>query len=340
MQSTNFPPLQSANNQTVSPASTAATSLVPEEEREPLTDPVLELQGLYLLQGDDSSARARLSGSAFLTRNLLVGGALDLVTGPDLTNDDGVQLTELYLATAFPGAPELRFRFGQLDLTSYFDRNSFAKDAARDFFNATFQTNPALIAGANVTASRPAGLVQWNITDDIAFSSSVFSSDPDISDFALDGFAAEASFRTGDLIVRGTYISSEDSEFQGTGDRLESYGVNAEWFIPTMNIGLFGRYGELRNTENGFDADTYSLGINAFDVFMDDDRLGLAYGRNLETDFDDDTDADVLELFYDFELLPNIRTAFSIQQRNSFSETFAGFRIRTDLDLTPSIFAD
>lgn len=328
-----------ATTQGVSPISTAATPLI-DAPQAPLTEPNLDLQGLYILEGDDSSARARLSGSAFLTRYLLVGGALDLVTGPDLTNDDGVQLTELYLATALPGAPGLRFRFGQLDLTSYFDRNSFAKDASRDFFNATFQTNPALIAGANVTASRLAGLVQWNITDDLAFSGAVFSSDPDVADFALNGFAAEASFRTGDLIVRGTFISSEDTEFQSTGDRLESYGVNAEWFLPDLNIGLFGRYGKLNNSENDFEADTYSIGLNALDVFMDNDRLGVAYGRNLETDFDDDTNPDVFEVFYDFELLPNLRTGFSIQQRNSFSETYAGFRIRSDIDLTPSVFAD
>ena len=39
-----------------------------------LPDPRLDIQGLYVLQGDRSSARARLSGDAFLTPNLLVGG--------------------------------------------------------------------------------------------------------------------------------------------------------------------------------------------------------------------------------------------------------------------------
>jgi hypothetical protein len=327
------------SSQTVPPSSTTATNLAVDIPREPITGPDLDLQGLYILQGDNSSARARVSGSAFLTPNLLVGGVLDVVTGPDLTNDDGLQLTELYLAASIPGVPGLRLRFGQLDLTSYFDRNSFAKDASRDFFNSTFQTNPALIAGANVTASRPAGLVQWSITDDIAFSGAVFSSDADIGEFALNGFAGEASFRAGDLIVRGTFISSEDSEFQGTGDRLESYGVNAEWFIPNLNIGLFGRYGHLENTESDLEADTYSFGLNALDVFMDDDRLGVGYGRNLEVNEGDDN-PDVLEIFYDFELLPNIRTGFTLQPRNSFSETYSGFRIRTDIDLTPSVFAD
>ena len=317
--------------------STTATNLAVDNAREPLTDPRLNLQSLYVLQGDDSSARARVEGAAFLTPNLLVGGSLDVVTGPDLTNDDGLQLTELYVATSLPGAPGLRFRFGQLDLTSYFDRNSFAKDIGRDFFNSTFQTNPALFAGANVTASRPAGLVQWAVTDDIAVSAGIFSSDSDISDFALDGFAGEVSFRTGNLIVRGTFLSSEDTEFQGTGDRLEAYGLNAEWFIPSLNLGFFGRYGQVENTSTGFEDDTFSFGLNALDIFMDNDRLGLAYGENLEISAEDGDTPDVLELFYDFELLPNIRAGFTFQQRNSFTESFAGFRIRGDLDLSPRL---
>lgn len=317
---------------------TTAAPLMPPERNTPLTEPNLDFQGLYVVQGDDSSARARLNGSAFLTPHLFVGGVLDWVTGPDLTNDDGLQLTELYLAGSVPGAPGLRFRFGQLDLTSYFDRNSFSKDIGRDFFNSTLQTNPALFAGANVTASRPAGLVQWAITDDIAVSASVFSSDSDIGEFALDGFAGEVSVRTGNLIVRGTFLSSEDTEFLETGDRLEAYGVNAEWFIPSLNLGVFGRYGRVENDSASFDADTFSVGINALDVFMDDDRLGLAYGRDLEFADDDDTTPDVLEFFYDFKVLPNLRAGFTFQQRNSLSESFAGFRIRSDLDLTPNLF--
>lgn len=300
-----------------------------------LPEPNLDIQGLYVIQGDNSSARARISGDAFLTPNLLVGGALDLVTGPDLTNRDGVQLTELYLATSVPGAPGLRFRLGQLDLTSYFDRNSFSKDISRDFFNAVFQTNPALIAGANATASRPGGLVQWAVTDDITLNAAVFSSAANITDFALDGFAGEVAFRTGDVILRGTFLTSRDTEFQNTGGRLDAYGVNAEWFIPQVNLGLFGRYGQLNNSGSGFSGDSYSFGLNLFDVFMEDDRLGLGYGRNLSTAAVNGRTPDALELFYDFELMPHLRLGFTFQQRDQFQESFAGFRIRSDFNLLP-----
>jgi hypothetical protein len=312
-----------------------AAGVVALEGVPPLPDPTLNLQGLYVLQGDRSSARARLSGDAFLTPNLVVGGALDLATGPDLTARDGVQLTELYLATAVPGAPGLRFRLGQLDLTSYFDRNSFAKDIARDFFNAALQTNPAVIGGANATASHPGGLVQWAITDDIALNAAVFSSAADITDFALDGFAGEVSFRTGDLILRGTLATSRDTAFQGTGGRLDGYGLNAEWFIPQANLGLFGRYGYLNNRGSGLSEDTFSLGVNLLDVFMADDRLGLGYGRSLSTAVVDGRSSDVLELFYDFELMSNLRIGFTIQQRDQFRESYAGFRLRSDWNLLP-----
>ena len=306
----------------------------------PITPPNLDLQALYVLQGDNSSARARLSGEAFLTPNLLVGGALDLVTGPDLTNDDGVDLTELYLAASVPGAPGLRFRLGQLDLTSYFDRNSFAKDIGRDFFNSNFHTNPALISGANATASRPGGLVQWSVTDDIALNAAVFSSASDITDFALDGFASEVGFRTGNLILRGTFLTARDTQFQGSGGRLDSYGINAEWFIPEVNIGLFGRYGHLNNSGTGFSGDTYSFGLNALDVFMENDRLGLGYGRNLDTTVAEGATPDVLELFYDFEVTPHLRLGFTWQQRDQLQESYAGFRVRGDLDVLPQRSAE
>jgi hypothetical protein len=324
-------PMTAPNLPISEPLPTSA-ALASDNLNQPLTERNLNLQGLYILQGDRSSARARLSGDTFLTPNLLVGGALDIVTGPDLTNSDGIQLTELYLATAVPGVPGLRFRLGQLDLTSYFDRNSFAKDTARDFFNSTFHTNPALIAGANATASRPAGLVQWAVNDDINLSAAVFSSAANITDFALDGFAGEIGFRTGDLILRGTFLTGRDTQFQGTGDRLDAYGVNAEWFIPQANLGLFGRYGRL-NSSGGFSGDTYSLGLNVLDVFMEDDRLGLAYGRNLPNTSVNGVTPDVLEVFYDFEALPNIRMGFTFQQRNQLRESYAGFRIRGDLNL-------
>lgn len=335
-------PLTSAptNSSAIAQAPTTAAALTAAQPRGPITDPSLTLQGLYVLQDGQSSARARLNGAAFLTPSVLVGGTLDVVSGPDLTSADGVQLTELYVATSLPGVPGLRFRLGQLDLTSYFDRNSFAKDISRDFFNSTFQTNPALIGGANATASRPAGLVQWAINDDLAISAAAFSSSSNITDFALDGFAGEVDFRTGNLIVRGTFLTSRDTQFQGTGDRLDSYGLNAEYFLPSANIGFFGRYGHLNNSNTGFSSDTFSLGLNALDVFMDKDRLGLAYGRNLETDLQDGRNPDVLEVFYDFEVMPNIRAGFTFQQRNSFTESFAGFRIRGDLDLAPSLSLD
>lgn len=328
-----LPPAQPATP--VSPVP-APTTVVPVETiREPLTEPSLEAQGLALVQDGEFSSRARLNGSAFLTPNLLVGGTVDFVNGPNLTNDDGLQITELYVAGSVPGAPGLRFRVGQLDLTSYFDRNSFAKDISRDFFNDTFQTNPALFAGANVTASRPAALAQWAVNDDVTLTASAFSSDADISNFDLNGFAGEASVRTGNLIVRGTFLSSEDTDFQGTGERLEAYGVNAEWFVPSWNIGFFGRYGFVNNTATDFDDDTFSIGLNALDVFMDKDRLGLAYGNNLDISTDDDTNPDVLEVFYDFEIRPNLRAGFSFQQRDSLSESFLGFRIRGNLGILP-----
>lgn len=322
-----------------------------------LTPPNLTFQGVYLYQGDQTSARARLFGVYPLTPNAIVGATLDLTTGRAFTDtpDNGFNITELYFATSPRDIPNLRFVVGQIDLTSYFDRNSFAKDGASQFFNAVFQTNPAL--SATGIASRPGALVNFSLNDNIEAKAAVFSSSRGLGDFALDGFAGELGIRYGNLIVRGTYAtdrdSGSDSGFQEIfqisrgggqtgllrGDREQAYGVNAELFIPSLRMGVFGRYGRYNNLDLGEGGDTFSAGITFLDLITRDDRLGLAYGRALSNDQlrrqSGADNPDVLELFYDFRLLPNLRVGFSIQERNNFSETIAGVRVKTEFDVTP-----
>ncbi len=321
------------------------------------TPPTLQLQGVYVLQGDDSSARARVSTTYPLTPQILFGGTLDLTSGNAFSDspEDGLSINELYIATAPRDLPNLRFVLGQLDLTSYFDRNSFAKDGASQFFNPVFQTNPALTAAS--IGSRPGALVNWSVTDDLEARAAVFSSARSIGDFSLDGFAGEVGFRVGNAIIRGTYATARETGSGGgfrevfqvdrgdgqtgllRGDRQESYGVNAEIFVPALNMGIFGRYGRYENLDLGLGGDTYSGGLNFFDVLNNNDRLGVAYGRGLSNEqlrrAANDRIPDVLEVFYDFPLLSNLRLGLTYQQLNEFSESIAGLRIRTEFDVTP-----
>jgi hypothetical protein len=329
-------------------AATSSSALV-------LGTPYIQLQGAYVLQGDESSARARATVLYPSSPNLLFGATVDLAGGEAFGNADGfgLDLTELYATFLPPGTSGLRFTAGLMDLTSYFDRNSFAKDVVTHFFNPVFQTNPALSAAG--LSSRIGAMAVWNPTDNVDVRATVFSSNRDLSEFALDAFAGEVGFRAGNLILRGTYVSAEDpgsgdgfEEIFGIdrgdvfgvqeGDREEAFGLNAEYFIPEINLGLFARYGHYTNQDVDESADTYSFGINLLDLFMPDDRLGLAYGRGLSNDElrrdRDDEVPDVLELFYDFRLSPNLRAGATIQQRNEFSETVFGFRVRADLDVT------
>jgi len=306
-----------------------------------LTQPSLTLQGVAIYEADEFSARARVSGLYPLSPRVVVGGTVDVIAGEeDITalGDEGVDINELYVAVAPESLPSLRFIVGQVDLTSYFDRNSFAKDGATQFFNDIFQTNPAL-AAANI-GSRPGVVVNWSLNDNIEARVAGFSSSESIGDFQLDGFAGELGFRVGNAILRGTYVSSRDTDLSDAfdSDRLESYGVNAEVFVPDLNLGLFARYGQLVSRGEDFEVDTYSLGLSVLDLFMQDDRLGLAYGRNLSDVASrnaNDPVPDALELFYDFPVLPNLRLGFTLQQIDDFSDTIAGVRVRTDFDLTP-----
>jgi len=324
------------------------------KEIDPLA-PTLNFQGVYLYQ-DDSSARARLTGVYPVSPNAMFGGTVDLTTGNGFSDSPGggLQLSELYFTGSLPSLPSLRLTTGLVDLTSYFDRNSFAKDATTHFFNPVFQTNPALAATG--ISSRPALLLNWDVTDNIQARVAAFSSYRNLGDFAVDGFASEAAFRLGNGIIRGTFASDRDAgrnsgfkEVYGisrgngsTGllpsDRENSYGINGEYFIPQIKMGLFGRYGWYENTSLGMGGDTYSLGLNFLDLFRQDDRLGLGYGRDLSNDSLRSRIGakvpDVWELFYDLRVFPNLRAGVTLQVRNEFSDVVAGFRVKTDWDLS------
>jgi len=320
-----------------------------------LRQPSLQFQGVYITQGSDTTARARVTGIYPLSSQAVVGATLDLTSqgsSLDDSRNDGLNINELYLATSLAGVPNLRFVIGQIDLTSYFDRNSFAKDGASQFFNPVFQTNPALAATG--ISSRTSLLVDWSVTDNIEAKAAVFSSANKIGDFTLDGFAGEIGIRYGNAIIRGTYTTDRDA---GVGDsflesysiprgdnqfgtqkndREEAYGLNAEVFIPNLKLGLFGRYGRYENRTLGEGANTYVLGASLLDTFTPDDRLGVAYGRPLSNDSLRRGDRpDVLEVFYDFKFLDNLRLGFSIQERDNFSDTVFGIRVKSEFDLTP-----
>nr|RNJ69619.1 MAG: porin [Leptolyngbya sp. IPPAS B-1204] len=345
---------QSANDVDRSNADRRNELLTPASRRsQDLGEPLVQVQGVYTLQGEESSARGRVSASYAISPNLLVGGTID-VTGGDAFSDSpetGFDLNELYVAVSPTEVPNLRFIVGMLDLTSYFDRNSFAKDAATQFLNPVFQSNPALAAAG--LGSRPAILLNWSVADPLEIKIAGFSSDRDLADFALDGFAGEIGLRFQNLILRGTYITGrdagQDSGFQEifqiargdqfglrSGDREAAYGLNAEYFIPEINLGLFARYGWYENLELDRGGTTYSVGVNLLDLFMPYDRLGLAYGQQLSNadlrrDRGDDY-PDVWELFYDFRITPNLRAGVTVQSFDQFSETIGGFRIRADFD--------
>jgi hypothetical protein len=319
--------------------------------------PTLTLQGVVINQGD-TSARARLSGIYPISPNALVGGSVDLSTGDSLSVAPGgglqLQLNELYFTGSLPSLPSLRMSVGLLDLTSYFDRNSFAKNAETHFFNSVFQTNPALSAAG--IGSRPAVLLNWDVTDNLQARTAAFSSHRNLGDLGINAFAGEVAFRAGNAIIRGTYASDRDAERNNgfkeiygiprdngetgvlSSDRENSYGINAEYFIPEIKMGLFGRYGRYENTGVDQGGDTYSLGLNFLDLFMQDDRLGFGYGRDLSNNEmrrkDGNKVPDVWELFYDFRVSPYLRAGVTLQARDEFSDVTAGFRVKTEFDLT------
>lgn len=320
--------------------------------KDPLA-PTLTFQGGFITQGE-TGARARLTGAYPVSPNLMFGGTVDLTTGEGFsdTAGTGLDITELYVTTSLPSYPNLRLTAGLVDLTSYFDRNSFAKDSLTHFFHPVFQTNPALARTG--IGSRPAVLLNWDITDNFNARAAAFSSSRNLGELAVDGFAGELAYRFDNGIIRGTYASDRDDQRNGfqeiygiprsngsfgprTSDRESSYGINAEYYIPEIKMGLFGRYGHYQNTTIGRGGDTYSAGFNFLDLFMKDDRLGFGYGRDLSNSSLRRTAGnkrpDVWEVFYDFRLTSYLRAGVALQARDEFSEIVAGFRVKTEFDL-------
>lgn len=318
----------------------------------PIADyqPLLEFQAATVFQDDELSGRLRATALYALNEQVLFGATVDLVGGDAFVDsaDEGLSLNELYVAAApFYNEPNLRFVGGLIDLTGYFDRNSFAKDVVTHFFHPVFQTNPALSAAG--IASRPGLLVNWSATDQLEVKAAAFSSSRDWGELAVDGFAAEAGFRTGNLIVRGTFATDRDAGddtgfdeiFQiqrGDGgfgprddDREIAYGLNAEYFIDAINLGLFGRYGWYENQDVDRSGITFSFGANALDVFLSGDRLGLGYGQQLSnSDLRSGKTPDVWEVFYDAPVYSQVRIGVSLQSRDEFSDTGLGLRVRAD----------
>ncbi|MFE4105410.1 porin [Almyronema epifaneia] len=328
----------------------AAPDLPPQAEPLQTYQPLLAFQAVAIVQDDEFAGRLRTTAVYAVSEQVLFGATVDLTTGEAFVDSrqEGLSLNELYVAAApIRELPNLRLVAGLLDLTSYFDRNSFAKDGATHFFSPAFQTNPALSAAG--IATRPGLLVNWSATDQLELKAAAFASTRDLGDFALDGFAAEVGFRVENLIVRGTYATARDAgENDGFGeifqfqrnngrfgllatDREVAYGFNAEYFIEPLNLGLFGRYGWYENTDLNRGGSTFSLGLNALDVFSDQDRLGLAYGQQLTNDdLRSGKRPDVWELFYDAPIVTGVRAGISLQSREEWSETVVGFRLRAD----------
>lgn len=336
--------------QSVSPDEIADLSQAAEDLL-PATGP-LEVTGQAVLFQEGSETSGRLRGTVVypIRDSLLVGAEADLAFGEAFGDGDGLslKLNELYAAYAPPAVPELRLVGGLMDLTSYFDRNSFAKDRTTHFFNPVFATNPALSAVG--VGSKPGVLINWSPLDALEFKAAGFSSSRAIDQWALDAFAGEVGVRWQNAIVRATYSNAREAgsndgfeeifQFDRGGgrfgleedDREEAFGLNGEYFVPGTQLGLFGRYGHYRNLELEEGGNTYSFGLNWLDLARAGDRLGLGYGRSLsQGDLRRDRGdrrPDVLEAFYDFPISGRTRAAVSLQGQDEFSETVFGFRIK------------
>ncbi|MEN9240421.1 MAG: hypothetical protein Q6J68_06645 [Thermostichales cyanobacterium SZTDM-1c_bins_54] len=283
-----------------------------------------------------------------LGSNTILGLDVDIIGG-SLFGPSGIDVKQLFIAQSIPGLENLRFLAGKLDLTAAFDRNSFAKDNLTHFFNFNFGTNPALVAGG--LGAKPAFLVDWLVTDDLAVKVAPFASQFVGDVFQFDSLAGEVAFRFQEnYVTRLTFVTGRDtgvSTFRENdrllrpvipGDRVTAFGLNGEAFFPEIRLGAFFRYGYYRSEVTGVDADHFSLGVNLLDLFRPQDRLGIGYARALSNYnflLPGERTPDVLEVFYDLKVRDNIRVGFSAQAQDGFSRGVFGVRTKIDFPLLP-----
>ncbi len=336
------------------PLPTPATCACEDSDAKPAS--ILQVQGTYIQQGDEVTGQARASVSYPITDYSEISGAVEFTQGNALSNSaEDLRIQELYYNAQLPGQSNVNLTVGKTDLTSHFDRNSFAKDGTTHFFNSALQSNPALVSAG--MASRPAAVARWRASDGVMVKGAVFSSDPELTELGANGAAAEVGIWQGNTLVRATYVTGEDrgaeTSFQEAyslprgggqtgvkpGDREHALGLNAETYFPGKKVGAFARYGWYHNSGLGESAQTYSAGINALDVWRDRDRLGVAYGRDLSNEQlrkqQGQSIPDVAEVFYDAPITKNVRAGITLQQRNGFSETVVGFRVKAQFMASP-----
>ena len=104
-------------------------------------------QGVVLQEGEDTSARLRATLLYPLSDQWLTGAEVDLAGGEAFGQADrlSLQVNELYAAFAPASIPELRIVVGLIDLTSYFNRNSFVKIEPATFLMRFFRPIPSLV---------------------------------------------------------------------------------------------------------------------------------------------------------------------------------------------------
>lgn len=210
-------------------------------------------------------------------------------------DSDTVHLTQVYYEHSF--GPGLVVSAGQLDITGYFDTNSFANNERTQFLANTFVNNPAVEFGGTDNFYSPGVRVTWWPVENVDISVGAFEGNGDYVD-AFDNpfYMAELNFALKPAGREGNYRvyywnrqGRSDSELANTADpdntglikaENKGFGVSIDQMV-TENLGVWLRAGEQSKKVAQFNAHL-SLGVNISGAAFGrpDDSIGLGVGSS------------------------------------------------------------
>jgi hypothetical protein len=195
--------------------------------------------------------------------------------------DEKLTIREAWLALRFIG-DRLDFYLGKLDLTNYFDRNSFANDETTQFLNAALVNNPMLKQPPN----RVGVTAQWDANRDLSFSLGVQASSDLDEDLLDEPYAIiEIDYHSARFIDGHYRLWARVNKFPENHSRL-TWGVGLsldQLLLPWLGVFVRAGFSQIEGVSRTSYAVSTGVWMHSPLVQRPKDRLGVGYSFQRET---------------------------------------------------------
>jgi len=194
--------------------------------------------------------------------------------------DEKLTLREAWLGLQLIG-DRLDVFVGKLDLTNYFDRNSFANDETTQFLNAALVNNPMLKQPPN----RAGVVARWDTNRDLSFGLGVQASSDLDEDLLDEPFAVGEIDYHSALFIDGHYrLWARVSTFPENHSRV-TWGVGIsldQLLLPWLGVFVRAGFSQIEGVSRTSYAVSTGVWMHSPLVSRPKDRLGVGYSFQRE----------------------------------------------------------